>query len=251
MKRRYALYIYTNTDLMKRKLDALKDDGGTTMRAMVTEWIEKATASPRLQGQLSSFYKKNGAMWKDNGHRQIIRVESDENTLALASSLGFSVCTNGSVSEICQILINYHFEKSQLILPVAELSTETEKLPVHRPKRYDIEDTRVRTTFTMDQESVDLLQQLVAVRQMKSGDLVSDLIVSYASSGDKLKSLIKYPDWNLNYTVQDTEAKRFNLQRPVDSMLDLLCRRTAGGINKSAMIRVLIRFGAKEYGIVP
>jgi hypothetical protein len=249
MKQRYAIYIYTNTSFMKRKLDALKKDKGASVRAIVTEWIETAAASPRLQQKLRTFYQKNIEMWSDTGYRQIIRVESDLDTLAVASSLAFTVCRTGSMSELCQILINYHFEKSGLPTPKAAPAKRTGKRTAKIAERSQVEDTHVRTSFTMDKESEDLLRELVLLRQKKAGELVSDLIVTYASSGQKLKKLIHYPEWNQQNAVRNTRIKRFNLQKPVAGMLDLLCRRSAGGINRSAMVRVLIRLCAHEPGL--
>ncbi len=250
MKQRYAIYIYTNTGLMKRKLDALKKDSGAAIRAMVTEWIETTAASPRLQQKLRTFYQKRIDMWSDTGYRQIIRVESDPETIALASSLAFTVCGTGSVSELSQILINYHFEKSGLPTPEAAPVKGTGKRAAKIVARSNVEDTHVRTSFTIDKESGDLLRELVSLRQKKVGELVSDLIVAYASSGVKFKKLLNYPAWNQQNSVRNTKIKRFNLQKPVDGMLDLLCRRAAGGINKSAMIRVLIKLCAEECDLI-
>jgi hypothetical protein len=215
--------------------------------------IEEVSASDRLRKKVLAHYNQFGATWKDKGLRKVIRISQDEETIALASALAFQLCGNGSLSELGRLLIRFYAVERGAAAMCANLS-ESSKSKVAlstiikanvvtiRPRGAQGDsEPKIASSFTLDEETVSLLGLLIQRMHMKSNELVSHLVEKYAANEDLLKDLRQSPAWDEQVSAQHTVLKRFNFSHQIDSLLVHLSYTTLGCLNKSAMIRALIR----------
>jgi hypothetical protein len=264
----YALYIYSNHDDLRGKLEALRDHYGLTFRNLTRRMFEEVHAQPRLEEAIRSEFLQNGSDPIDGNRPRTIRIAHDEETLALASALAFRICGSGSVSEVSRLIVRYYaahasadgsLVSSQQIKskknaaggstpnPAVPFLSPPPKQTRNRPGDPESKKTKyVATSYNLDVESVDLLTAMVPRLHLKPLALVSQLIEQYIADDLRYKVLT-----NSDVLVEapplseDIVVKRFNFTDEVRAQLSYLCKKVLFSKNKSAMIRILIKVEAE------
>ncbi len=256
------VYIYSNNNELKELLKTLKSGTGLTNRDLVRQMIEEVAASDRLREKVQDYYHSFGATWQpDGGPRQLIFLRQDERTLALASTLAYQLLGNGSFSELGRLLIRYYASaghKTGKYLSATRKPAARTYAPVSRksnvvrsslPKSEDDGKPKNATSYTLDEETVSLLDLLVRRMHMKNNELVSSLIEKYMANQDLLEELRLSPAWSAQIAGVHPVIKRFNLSPLIQSLLTKASYKTMGTKKKSAMIRAFIRIEADLQGL--
>lgn len=268
-KSEQALYIYVSENL-RDSFKALKDDYGLPYRKLTRRMIEEVSSNERLEQAIRSYFLDPGSNWEGSNQTIKIRICQDEETIALASALAFSICGTGSVSEVCRLIIRYYVDHEMVDGLMSTLQDAPKKIvvssdksassiipfvPRSSEKRTDddkekVEVEYIATSFNLDIETVDLLAVLVKTLQVKYLALVSQLIEQYLADDTRfaiLKNsgvLLETPP-----TAKDIVVKRFNFTTEIDALLEFLCANVLASKNKSAMIRALIKVESELQGI--
>ena len=264
----YALYIYSNHDDLRGKLEALRDHSGLTFRTLTRRMFEEVHAQPRLEEAIRSEFLQNGSDPIDGNRPRTIRIAHDEETLALASALAFRICGSGSVSEVSRLIVRYYaahasvdgslvsslqIEPKKIAVgdsapnPAVPFLTPPTKLARNKPGDPESEKTKyIATSYNLDIESVELLDGMVPRMHLKPLALVSQLIEQYIADDLRYKVLTE-SDVVVEPAPrsQDIVVKRFNFTDEVSAQLSYLCKKVLFSKNKSAMIRILIKVEAE------
>lgn len=259
-----AIHIYTNNSLIRLKLDALREHTGKKMKYLMADWVEEAAASTGLQKKLQKFYRQNTEFWTDEGVRANIRIDADLDTISRATILGYELrpVLKGTVSEACQLLVNYHFSQAGLSLSKSAISKQLADMPTVDNERRRRASKRgkttrtadqgaVKTSFSFDQETLDLFNCLIGIQKMRAGELVASLLDEAAASPDAFQRVKSYPKWEQQKNIQSAGIRRFNLSGKDKATLAYLQHQVIGkDISKSALVRVLVRLKAVEVKLI-
>jgi len=262
------LYVFLGKDLSKLFVgrNAKWQDQASSLFGTL---VEAAFNSSVLRSNLRDFYVRHTDFFehdKTTGVRMSLEVS--ELTTGFANTLSFNVLGKGNISKLFRVITIYHAVQEGLLdtpklSKPASISAARKALGQHNkgklvPALPDVYQNKYKTPisvkalYTISRDTDEQINCLMIRLQAKKMALIRDLIerASRKTETAKIKAFFEESDDDFEVSGSDIISMRLNLPTEIDALHHLLAMRMFdSGRKKSKVLRIIVAYYAKQYGV--